>query len=457
MTAPLPPPLRSFADRVRTTDEHASHRLPLLERAAKILAGEQDTSAEESLRLAEKLERWRYQYLNERPGDLAPADQGLVDALDLAANQLSGRSPRPPRATRAAIHDASADTGSIAEALDLLESNTSTEALASRAAALTREHFGQPTAGDVRKRRMLLYAPLYLSNECVNHCLYCGFRYPLAIPRQHLTLNEALAEADVLRSRGYRRILLVAGDFPAHLTTDYFSETIAALRARQVSPSIEIAPQSTESYAQMVDAGACGLALYQETYNETLYARYHVRGPKSSYLWRLEAMDRAAEAGMPWLSFGFLLGLGNPREEIRALMRHARYIHDRFPARTLAFGLPRIHNAPNTFQVPYPVDDDLFVRLYCTLRIAFPQAELVLSTRELAPMRNRLAETCITQISAGSSTAPGGYAKAADSSSEQFHISDHRSVADVANWLETAGFEVAWDLPACRCGCNKSL
>lgn len=450
MTTQLRPSLHLFADWVRTTDEHAAHRLPLLEKAVGLLAGEQDTSAEERLHLAEKLERWRYQHLNEHRGDLPPREQGLIDALDLAANELAGREPRPPRATRAALHDASGHAGSVAEALALLESDTSTEELARRAATLTREHFSLSTADGSRKRRMLLYAPLYLSNECVNHCLYCGFRHPLPIPRQHLALDEALAEAAVLQGRGYRRILLVAGDFPARLTTEYYAQILAALRARQVSPSIEIAPQSTESYARMVEAGACGLTLYQETYNETLYARYHVRGPKSSYLWRLEAMDRAAEAGMPWLGFGFLLGLGDPREELRALMRHAQYIHDRFPERTLAFGLPRIHNAPDTFRVPYPVDDDLFVRLYCTLRVAFPQAELVLSTRELAPMRNRLAQTCVTQLSAGSSTAPGGYARPSDTSGEQFHISDHRSVAEVAQWLEETGFEVTWDLPACR-------
>lgn len=450
MTTQLQPQLRSFADWVRTTDEHASHRLSLLQQAVGLLAGERNATAQERLCLAEKLERWRYQRLNEQPGDLPPREQGLADALDLAANELAGREPRPPRATRAAIRDASEDTGSIAKALALLESDTSAEELTAQARTLTREHFSRPTSDGSCKRRMLLYAPLYLSNECVNHCLYCGFRHPLPIPRQHLMLDEALTEAEVLQGRGYRRILLVAGDFPARMTTEYFSEILAALRARQVSPSIEIAPQSTESYACMVDAGTCGLTLYQETYNETLYARYHVRGPKSSYAWRLEAMDRAAEAGMPWLGFGVLLGLGDPQEELRALMRHAKYIQERFPDRTLAFGLPRIHNAPEAFQAPYPVDDDLFVRLYCTLRIAFPQAELVLSTRELAPMRNRLAQTCITQLSAGSSTAPGGYAKPSDTSGEQFHISDHRSVTEVAQWLKDTGFEVAWDLLACR-------
>jgi len=450
MTTQLGPQLRSFADWIRATDEHASYRLRLLQQAVQLLSGERDAAAQERLCLAEQLERWRYQRLKACSGNMPPREQGLADALDLAANELAGRVPRPPRAIRSVLRDISEDTSSIAEALALFESDTTTEELAAQATALTTKHFSLPTSDGSCKRRMLLYAPLYLSNECVNHCLYCGFRHPLPIPRQHLTLEEALTEAEVLQGRGYRRILLVAGDFPAHMTTEYFCRILAALRAQQVSPSIEIAPQSTESYACLVDAGACGLTLYQETYNETLYARYHVRGPKSSYAWRLEAMDRAAEAGMPWLGFGCLLGLGDPREELRALMRHAKYIQERFPERTLAVGLPRIHNAPEAFQVPYPVDDDLFVRLYCTLRIAFPQAELVLSTRERAPLRNRLAQTCITQLSAGSSTAPGGYAKPSDTSGAQFHISDHRSVTEVTQWLKETGFEVTWDFLACR-------
>lgn len=450
MTTPLPVSLCSLADWVRSTDDHASHRLPILERAGQLLAGRDVASAKERQDLAEKLERWRYQHLNEHRGELPVRDQVLLDALDLAANELAGRAHRPPRAIRAALHDASLDTGTVGEALGLLESALTTEELARRAADVTEEHFGVATADGSRQRRMLMYAPLYLSNECVNHCLYCGFRHPLQIPRQHLNLAEALVETQVLLDRGFRHVLLVAGDFPAHLTTEYYSEIIAALAQRGVNPSIEIAPQSTASYARMVNAGACGLTLYQETYDETLYSRYHVRGPKSSYAWRLEGMDRAAEAGMPWLSFGFLLGLGDPREEIRALMRHAKYIQERFPGRTLAFGLPRIHNAPETFHVPYPVDDGLFVRLYCTLRIAFPQAELVLSTREAASMRARLAKTCITQISAGSSTAPGGYAKASDAAGEQFHKSDHRSASEVAQWLAENGFAVSWNLAGCR-------
>ena len=130
-------------------------------------------------------------------------------------------------------------------------------------------------------------------------------------------------------------------------------------------------------------------------------------------------------------------------------MRHGRYLHSRFPDRTLAFSLPRIYEAPAGFRVPFPVDDETFVRMYCALRIAFPDAELVLSTRERAELRNRLAQICITQISAGSCTAPGGYEDSAGQphAGEQFPVCDNRSPAEVAAWLENAGFQVTWQVP----------
>jgi len=213
---------------------------------------------------------------------------------------------------------------------------------------------------------------------------------------------------------------------------------------RGVSTAIEIAPQSEESYAAMVEAGVCGVTLYQETYDERLYAYYHPQGPKASYQWRLESMDRAASGGIGRLGFGVLLGLADPCADVSAMVAHAGRINRQFPDRTLAFSLPRIHEAPQGFEVAYPVDDDMFVRLYCALRLAFPRAELVLSTRESEALRDRLAKICITQMSAGSSTAPGGYSQAA--ADEQFPITDHRSVADVARWLDDEGFCVAWDI-----------
>lgn len=459
MSLDLQPALGMLADWVRATGPQASGCLRLLGRAERILAGEEDASEAVRGDLADGLERWRYRYLDEHRPRLGPDDRRLADALDLAANRLAGRNPRPPRWPRAAIGGASPDSQQGAQAAACLDPRVPLEELAGRVAELTREHFAAASEGDVPsppearpagRRRMLLYAPLYLSSHCTNYCAYCGFRQPQNIARKHLDHDEVLEQAEILRGRGLRHILLVAGDCPPLTTTDYYAAVIRALADRGISPAIEIAPQTTSSYARLVAAGACGITLYQETYNEELYALYHAGGSKASYDWRLEGVERAAEAGMGRLGLGILLGLADPREDLLAMIRHAAYLESRFPGRRLAFSLPRIREAPKDFQTPHPVDDETFLRLYCVLRLAFPQAELVLSTREPVALRTRLAGICITQMSAGSSTVPGGYEQdpAERVCGEQFPVSDHRGPAEVARWLRAAGFQVTWDIPA---------
>ena len=449
------PPLTSFTNWVWATDPVASQHVLLLEQASKILAGEQDASPDHRRELASGLERWRCRHLDERFGRLAPKERHLADALDLAANDLAWRKPRPPRAAHRAIHDASRNAGPIAEAQAALDPRVSLDEVARRARRLTDERFGAPASSDgsaSARRRMLLYAPLYLSSYCTNYCAYCGFRHPNRIERRHLSVEEALHEAEILRSRGFRHILLVAGDDPRWTTPEYYAAIIRALVARGIAPGIEIAPQSTDAYAELVAAGACGITLYQETYNEELYALYHPQGSKASFHWRLEGIERAAEAGIGRLGLGNLLGLADPREDLSAMMRHAFYLRGRFPDRRLAFSLPRIYEAPEGFQPPYRIDDETFVRFYCALRIAFPDAELVLSTREPVPLRNRLARICITQMSAGSRTVPGGYEEAPTDRpyGQQFPVSDHRSPAEVATWLQEAGIEPVWEIPQQR-------
>ncbi len=445
------PSLGESVNWIRATDGHAAHHLRLLDRARAALDCARPETPCQRADLAARLERWRYQLLNER--QVAPQAGRLADALDLAANELRGRPPRAPRNPRSALGDPSHDTRDMQQAWAALDPQTSLEEVAARAAALTRAHFCAPLPGGslAAKWRMLLYAPIYLSSHCVNHCVYCGFRFPEAIERRHLGPDQALREAEVLRDRGFRHVLLVAGEFPSLTTTDYFASILKMLAERGFQPAVEIAPQPTHSYAELHAAGAIGVTLYQETYDEALYSAYHPRGVKASFDWRLEATERAAEAGMRRLGLGILLGLGDPRTDVVALLRHARYLQERFPDRTLALSLPRIREAPAGFQGPFPVDDDTLVRLYCVLRIAQPRAELVLSTREAPELRNRLARICVTQLSAGSSTVPGGYGlpspRSCQSSGGQFPVADHRSPAEVADWLAREGFQVAWKIP----------
>ncbi len=440
--------LTPIADWLCQHDEHAEHHFGLLEQAETVMAsGLAGRSAGRAL--AERIERWRYLHMQEHSDDWSWQTETLVGALDRLAAQLAGRPDQTPRRTYQAVHDASLDTDALREAIEFGDPRVPLSALTDRARNLTELHFRSAAHDHVPatvRRRMILYAPLYVSNKCINYCTYCGFRYPLEIVRRHLSCDEALAQARVLRGRGFRHVLLVGGDFPRLTTTAYYAEILQAMVAEGVVPAIEIAPQTTESYARLVEAGARGLTLYQETYDEARYRAYHLRGPKASYHWRLESHDRAAEVGMERLGLGVLMGLADPCRDVPALMRHGAYLMDRFPGRTLAFSLPRIHSAPDGFQAPFPVDDQQLIRWYCALRIAFPRAELVLSTREPVALRNRLAQICITQMSAGSSTAPGGYEDGAEHSGEQFPVTDQRSPAEVARWLEEAGFHVWWSL-----------
>ncbi|NLF68652.1 MAG: radical SAM protein [Candidatus Anammoximicrobium sp.] len=450
MSSRTPPKLESFAGWIQATDDHAPHHLNLLAHVGQAWDDAGDGSSVVRSSLARKVERWRYQHLKEHAGRLTPQDEAFVDALDGAARQLAGRAPLKSRRTRHAVRDPAVDTDSIREACAALDTAFPLDRLTETARQLTQQHFPgipAPRIQRAARHRILLYAPLYVSSDCVNYCLYCGFRYPLGIVRRHLSVAESLDQARILRGRGFRRILVVGGEFPSLTTPAYYREITRSLAADGFEPNIESAPQTTETYAELVAAGARGVNLYQETYDERLYAKYHVRGPKSAYHWRLETHDRAAEAGMPRLGLGILLGLADPRADLLAMMRHAAYLADRFPDRTLAFSLPRIHEAPAGFEIPYFVSDRDLIRFFCVLRIAFPRAGLVLSTREQAEFRHTLAKICITEMSAGSSTAPGGYA--ADGSPNaaegaQFPVSDHRSPAEVAAWLEEAGFEVAW-------------
>jgi 2-iminoacetate synthase len=341
-----------------------------------------------------------------------------------------------------------------------LRSEESRGELSRQATELTRSHFSTRPHGGESRRTVFLYTPLYLSNHCVNFCEYCWFRYPQKLDRTHLNLPEVLGQAEILGARGMRHLLLVAGDYPKLVTTDYLAEIARALRERGFTVAVEIAPQSTASYRQLVEAGVCGVTLYQETYDESGYVRYHDRGTKGAFDWRLEGLDRAAEAGMTQLGLGYLLGLGDPVEELAALVRHGRYLHARFPEARLSFGLPRLHEAPAGFQIPQGIDDQRFTAFYCMLRRAFPESHLVLSTRELPELRHALLRQCVTQISAGSSTSPGGYAELDEHAQhtedggqtvdggqgEQFPVSDTRSPEEVARWLETHDFQVQWEL-----------
>lgn len=430
------------AELVMRVKDHPEVRLALLAEAADAIGpGSAGVEAAGRARLAERLERWRYQLVNHRSGRLNADETELSRRIDGLMVAVSGRAPRPPRSVRSALLEA---PGS-GPCLDMLDPSVPTEEVERQARDATQRRFSAGPDGR-SQRTMVLYAPLYVSNHCINHCLYCGFRYPEPMPRQQLDPAAAVAEADELRRRGFRHVLVVAGEYPGLITLDYLASIVGALAEQGLDIGIEVAPQGTLGYETLRQAGVASVTLYQETYDEPTYAINHPKGTKAWFDWRLEGPERAAEAGIGRVGLGVLLGLADPRAELRALIAHGRYLLARFPDLSLSFGLPRIREAPAGFATPSPVDDDTFIRFACALRLAFPAAHLVLSTREPPALRDRLAEVCITQMSAGSSTAPGGYTdQHADCGDrQQFPVFDHRSPAEVAAYLAGHGFEVRW-------------
>jgi 2-iminoacetate synthase len=308
------------------------------------------------------------------------------------------------------------------------------EDLAARSAALTRRRFG---------RVMQLYAPLYLSNECVNRCTYCGFSQELAIPRRTLSLDEVDAEAEAIRALGFRHLLLVAGEAPRTVDVGYLSAATARVARRFDSISIETGQFPEDGYRRLALAGVDGLTIYQETYLPEVYRRLHLRGPKHSYARRLAHMEAGGRAGFRSLGIGALLGLAPWPVEAFALALHGRALARTFWRSRVAVSFPRIRPAAGGYAPTHLVTDADLVQMICALRIFLPDAELVLSTREPARLRDHLAGLGITRMSAGSRTSPGGY-QAEDPGAEQFAVNDDRSPAEVVRMLAARGLEPVW-------------
>lgn len=309
------------------------------------------------------------------------------------------------------------------------------EQMARLAHQLTLQRFG---------RTIQLYAPLYLSNYCINSCLYCGYNTTSECERTRLSLEEALEEADVIASEGFRHILLVSSEDKEFITIDYLTELARNLRSKFSSISIEVYPMSREQYARLYQAGIDGVTLYQETYNRKAYAYFHPAGPKADYNDRLAAHDLTAQAGMRRLGIGALLGLSDWRVETLALAEHAHYLMKRYWRAQVSFSLPRICTAYNvSVNYEHLLSDSNLVQMMLALRLCFADAGIVISTRERPELRDRLVRLGVTRMSAGSKTSPGGYT-GKTGAVKQFEIDDRRTPAEVAAMIKSQGFEAVW-------------
>ena len=297
---------------------------------------------------------------------------------------------------------------------------------------------------EIYGNRIVLFAPLYLSNYCVNGCVYCPYHYQNKhIPRKKLTQEEIIKEVTALEDMGHRRIAIELGEDPVNNPIDYVLESIKTIYSvkhkngaiRRVN--VNIAATTVENYKKLHEADIGTYILFQETYHKESYERLHPKGPKHNYAYHTEAMDRAIEGGIKDVSIGVLFGLELYKYEFAALLMHSEHLEAKFGFGPHAISVPRIRKAddidPNTFD--NGIDDNTFLKIAACIRVANPFAGMIISTRETKECRTRLLDLGISQISGGSKTSVGGYAEKEKEDSSQFDISDTRSLDEIVGWL----------------------
>lgn len=311
--------------------------------------------------------------------------------------------------------------------------------------------------------RMVFFAPLYVSNACVNNCLYCGFRKDNKdLVRKVLTEDKIEHEVKILLDQGHKRILLVAGEHPKLNGMDYVEKAVAAIyRTRSGEASIRrvnvnCAPLSVEEFRRLKECKIGTYQIFQETYHRATYKRMHPSGPKRFYDWRVEAPDRAMEAGIDDIGIGPLFGLFDWKFEVMATLMHAEHLDSKFGVGPHTISLPRLEpalNAPAAENPPYKLTDENMKQIVALFRIAVPYTGIILSTRERPELRDELFALGVSQVSAGSRTSPGGYAEAEahHPETEQFSIGDTRDIAEMACRMCREGF-----IPSFCTACYRS-
>ena len=293
--------------------------------------------------------------------------------------------------------------------------------------------------------RIVLFAPLYLSNYCVNGCVYCPYHYKnKTIPRKKLSQEEIAEEVRALIRTGHKRLAVEAGEDPVNNPLEYILESIRTIYSVQEGGNsirrvnVNIAATDVDSYRKLKAAGIGTYILFQETYNKERYQLLHPTGPKSNYAWHTEAMDRAQEGGCDDVGIGVLFGLENYMYELVGLLMHAEHLEARWGVGPHTISVPRICPADDidTGDFPDALPDTLFRKLVAVLRVAVPYTGMIISTRESASMRAQLLECGVSQISGGSRTSVGGYTtEERHNETAQFDVSDTRPLDDVVRWL----------------------
>ncbi len=312
-------------------------------------------------------------------------------------------------------------------------------------------------ANDIKQafygNRIVMFAPLYLSNYCVNQCVYCPYHYQNKhIPRKKLTQEEVKNEVIALQDMGHKRLAIEAGEDPVNNPIEYILECIKTIYSikhkngaiRRVN--VNIAATTVENYKKLHDAGIGTYILFQETYHKESYEKLHPAGPKHNYAYHTEAMDRAMEGGIDDVGLGVLFGLEMYRYEFAALLMHAEHLEAVHGVGPHTISVPRLKRADdiNPDEFDNGIDDDIFAKIIACIRIAVPYTGMIISTRESEQCRNKVLDLGISQISGGSRTSVGGYAgydaNERPHDTEQFDVSDQRSLDEVVKWLMDLGY-----------------
>ena len=304
---------------------------------------------------------------------------------------------------------------------------------------------------DFYGNRIVMFAPLYLSNYCVNGCVYCPYHSKNKhIARKKLTQEDIIREVTALQDMGHKRLAIEAGEDPVNNPIDYILESIQTIYSikhkngaiRRVN--VNIAATTVENYRKLKDAGIGTYILFQETYHKESYEKLHPTGPKHNYAYHTEAMDRAMTGGIDDVGLGVLFGLELYRYEFAALLMHAEHLEAVFGVGPHTISVPRLKRAddidPDTFD--NGIDDETFAKIVACIRVAVPYTGMIISTRESKECREKVLPLGVSQISGGSRTSVGGYCEpeAEDEKSEQFDVSDNRTLDEIVHWLMDLGY-----------------
>ncbi|HSQ42185.1 MAG TPA: 2-iminoacetate synthase ThiH [Fibrobacteraceae bacterium] len=307
------------------------------------------------------------------------------------------------------------------------------EVMAERSRELTLKRFG---------RTAQLYIPLYLSNECTNHCVYCGFSALNDIPRKTLNREEIRQEGEFIRHWGFEHLLLLTGEDARNADVDYMVDAVKLLRPMFAQISLEVQPLAVEDYHRLIQAGVSAVYVYQETYHKEAYPQYHPKGKKAIFKWRLETPDRLGQADMRKIGLGCLLGLEDWRADVTYMAAHIRYLEQVYWRARYCVSFPRLRPHAGCFEPNHPLNDKDLAQLIWAFRIFDPDLELSLTTREAPSYRDHMLGLGVTHISAGSHTDPGGYS--GKHALEQFVVNDDRSPEQVVDAVRAKGYEPVW-------------